>query len=89
MKHFTELKELVVGILNGLTQLTVTAGQTMGPQLGTLLVVIALLSALAFACFSASMFENFVLHVLQDILAALSAVLVLILMTLRKLSAKA
>jgi hypothetical protein len=75
MKHFEELKELVVGILNALIKLTMVAGKTMGPQLGTLLVVIALLSALVFACFSAKMFEDFALRALQELLMWLSAAL--------------
>jgi len=76
MRHFNELGELVIGILNGLIELTIVAEERMGPRLGTFLVVIALLSALAFAGFSAKMFEDFALRALQEILTALTAALV-------------
>jgi hypothetical protein len=66
----------VVGILHGVTELTIIAGTTLGPRLGTVLILIALLFVLVFACFSAKMFEEFALHVLQELLTALSAALV-------------
>ncbi len=75
MSHFKELGELVAVIITAIADATNKTARVLGPKQTALLMAFSLLATLAFACFAASQFESFVLHVLTEVLRFLAVIL--------------